>query len=200
MDYKYQKITIEYIRSLDKFTERFLCNLKDNIYNIKFRQFSVRDLDSGYVLFDVNEEENNENNETNEKKEINGELEEDINDASRCMKYHLGPEFLDLRNIGTSLTFSVGDKPLKDLVMIERHYFKNKLIKSFEFKFDFCIPNSVNNWETIYNIPEIDEELKQEMIDGVWETKSDSFYFVNNKLIMHHKAEYNYSQLDDIDE
>jgi len=189
MDYQYEKITIDYVRSLDKFTDRFFCDLKDNIYNIKFREFSVRDLDSGYVLFEVNEEENIENN---------GEIEEEINNDSRRMKYHLGPEFLDLRNIGTSLTFSVGDKPVKDLVMIERHYFKNKLIKSFEFKFDFCIPNTVNNWETIYTIPEIEEERKQEMIESVWETKSDSFYFVNNKLIMHHKAEYNYSQLDDL--
>ena len=187
MDNKFEKISLEYVQNLNDFTDNFLCNLKDNIYKLKFKQFSVRDMDSGYVLFEVCEEENNENN---------GEQDEDINDSSRIMKYHLGPEFLDLRNIGTALTFSVGDKPVKNLVMIERHYFKKKLIKSFEFKFDFCIPNTVNNWETIYNIPEIDEETKQEMIDNVWETKSDSFYFVDNKLIMHHKAEYNYSPLD----
>jgi hypothetical protein len=193
MDNKYEneKITIEYIKSLNTFTNKFLCQLKDNIYNIKFREFSVRDLDSGYILFEVNEDENIENN---------AEIEEDINDTSRCMRYHLGAEFLDLRNIGTSLTFSVGDKPVRNLIMIERHYFKNKLIKSFEFKFDFCIPNTINNWETIYNLPEIDEETKQDMIESVWETKSDSFYFVDNKLIMHHKAEYNYSHFDDIDD
>lgn len=187
-----EKITVDYIKSLNTVTNKFLCQLKDNIYNIKFKEFSVRDMDSGYVLFEVNDEEV-ENN-------LNGELEENIDDTSRCMKYHLGPEFLDLKNIGTSLTFSVGDKPVRNLVMIERHYFKNKLIKSFEFKFDFCIPNTINNWETIYNIPEIDEETKIDMIESVWETKSDSFYFVDNKLIMHHKAEYNYSQLDDIDD
>ena len=184
-----EKITINYVKNLNKFTDKFLCLLKDNIYNIKFRDFGVRDLDSGYVLFEVTEEENTDQ-----------EAQDEVNDISRCMKYHLGPEFLDLRNIGTSLTFSVGDKPVKNLVMIERHYFKNKLIKSFEFKFDFCIPNTVNNWETIYNIPDLDEETKQDMIDSVWETKSDSFYFVDNKLIMHHKAEYNYSPLDDLDD
>ena len=26
-----------------------------------------------------------------------------------------------------------------------------------------------------------------------WETKSDSFYFVNDQLMMHNKAEYNYA-------
>ena len=29
-----------------------------------------------------------------------------------------------------------------------------------------------------------------EMIDNPYETKSDSFYFVNGKLIMHNKASY----------
>ena len=32
----------------------------------------------------------------------------------------------------------------------------------------------------------------QEMIDAPFETKSDSFYFVDDKLIMHNKAEYAY--------
>jgi len=30
------------------------------------------------------------------------------------------------------------------------------------------------------------------MIDNPFETKSDSFYFVDNKLIMHNKADYAY--------
>jgi len=30
------------------------------------------------------------------------------------------------------------------------------------------------------------------MINSPFETKSDSFYFVDNKLIMHNKAEYAY--------
>lgn len=31
------------------------------------------------------------------------------------------------------------------------------------------------------------------MINSPWETRSDSFYFVNGVIIMHNKAEYNYS-------
>lgn len=31
------------------------------------------------------------------------------------------------------------------------------------------------------------------MIENPWETKSDSFYFVGDDLIMHNKAEYNFS-------
>lgn len=43
--------------------------------------------------------------------------------------------------------------------MIERHYFKDRLIKSFEFKFPFCMPNTVNNWESIYELPAVAKEL-----------------------------------------
>lgn len=31
------------------------------------------------------------------------------------------------------------------------------------------------------------------MIDNPFETKSDSFYFVGDELVMHNKAEYDYS-------
>ena len=179
-------ITPEYALKLTSFTPNFLCSVEDNIYKIRFIKFRVRDLDSGTVLFEVEEDkpEEPENKSSTE------------NDENRLIKYHLGPEFLDLRNLGTQLTFTVGDKPVKNLVMIERHYFKEKLLKSFEFSFDFCIPNSTNEWETLYTIPILDEKTKEEMINAPWETKSDSFYFVDNKLIMHHKAIYNYSYSD----
>ena len=32
------------------------------------------------------------------------------------------------------------------------------------------------------------------MIDNPFETKSDSFYFVGDQLVMHNKAEYDYSE------
>lgn len=181
-------ITIDYVKSLNDFTDSFLCELKDNIYKIKFLNFRVRDMESNYVLFEVSDEDD-KSEDTNAQKES----KEEIVSSSRTIKYHLGPDFLELKNIGTSLTFTVGDLAVKNLVMIERHYFKGILIKSFEFKFDFCIPHSTNTWETIYIIPELDQNLKEEMIESPWETKSDSFYFVDNKLVMHHKALYNYS-------
>lgn len=183
-------ITPEYVKNLSDFTPNFLCDLKDNVYNIKFLKFRVRDLESGYVLFEVCDEEEKPEDEKD------SDQNQDVATSSRTIRYHLGPDFLELKNIGTALTFSTGNLPVKNLVMIERHYFKGQLIKTFEFKFDFCIPNSTNTWETIYIIPELDAALKQEMIDAPWETKSDSFYFVENKLIMHHKALYNYSIFD----
>ena len=196
------EITPEVVRNYKEFTPKFLCGLSANVYNIKFKRFKVRDIETDFVLFDVSDE--SEENQDQENKDIPDEMkdenlkkieDEDIYKSPRMIRYHLGPDFLDLKNLGSSLTFSVGNQPVKDFLMIERHYFNEILIKSFEFKFDFCIPNSVNTWESIYTIPEIDPKLKKQMIDEPWHTRSDSFYFVQNKLIMHNKAIYNYGPL-----
>ena len=80
--------------------------------------------------------------------------------------------------------------------MIERHYFKGQLVKSFDFPFGFCIPGSTNNWDALYDLPALSESLIEEMICSPYETKSDSFYFVNNKLVMHNKASYKYFRED----
>eukprot|EP00959_Pyramimonas_sp_CCMP1952_P468465 9493301-Pyramimonas_sp.AAC.1 len=77
--------------------------------------------------------------------------------------------------------------------MIERHYFRDTLIRSYDFTFGFCIPNSVNSWEAIYPVPELSEDRVQQMIANEYETTSDSFYFVDNKLVMHNKAAYKYA-------
>lgn len=91
-----------------------------------------------------------------------------------------------------SLTFKVGDQPLPNFQMIERHYFRNKLIKSFDFNFGFCIPGSTNTWEAVYNVPTLDRDLIDEIIANPFETQSDSFYFVDDKLVIHNKARYSY--------
>lgn len=39
--------------------------------------------------------------------------------------------------------------------MIERHYFKENLLKSFDFKFGFIIPGSTNTVEHIYELPQL---------------------------------------------
>lgn len=38
------------------------------------------------------------------------------------------------------------------------------------------------------------------MIENPWETKSDSFYFVDGVLVMHNKAEYNYAPIAEQDD
>ena len=57
--------------------------------------------------------------------------------------------------------FTVGDKPVNNFRMIERHYFRNQLLKSFDFHFGFCIPSSKNTCEHIYDFPPLSEELSE---------------------------------------
>ena len=177
------EITPEYVSGLCEATDRFLCPLSANVYGIEFVYFKVRDLESGTVLFEVSNEEEEEPQEAVE------------DDSIRTIKYHLGPDFLNLKALGSTIGFKVGGKEVRNFRMIERHYFRSTLLKSFDFNLEFCIPGSRNTWEVIYEMPSIPDHTKSEMIAAPWETKSDSFYFVENKLIMHNKAEYNYSPL-----
>ena len=174
-------ITIDEVRNYTKFTDKFLCSRNANIYNIRFRRFKVRDIDSDFVLFEVSDDSPDEPEDKKEEIKEEDLADETIENSPRTIRYHLGPDFLDLKNIGSSLTFSVGNQAVKDFLMIERHY---------------CIPNSVNTWEYIYVVPDFDPEIKKQMIENPWETRSDSFYFVEGKLIMHNKALYNYSPLN----
>ena len=91
------------------------------------------------------------------------------------------------------MDFSVGPQAIKEFRMIERHFFRNKLLKSFDFDFGFCIPDSKNTVEHIYDFPQLDPETVRQMVASPFETKSDSFYFVDGKLIMHNKADYSYN-------
>ena len=42
-------------------------------------------------------------------------------------------------------------------------------------------------------MPALNEKLIKDMIDNPYETRSDSFYFVNDEMIMHNKSEYSYA-------
>lgn len=69
----------------------------------------------------------------------------------------------------------MGDKPVNNFRMIERHYFRNQLLKSFDFHFGFCIPSSKNTCEHIYDFPALSEELsalggglRGTRLEGTW--------------------------------
>jgi hypothetical protein len=130
--------------------------------------------------------------------DIDNENIKDTDDpTTRVIKYHLGPDFLKLKTIGLTLKFSNGEKPIQNMLMVERHYFKGRVLRSYEFKFGFVIPNSQNSWEFIYDLPTLSPEEAEEIINAPWEVKSDSFFFAENKLIIHNRAEYNYAPLDE---
>ena len=93
------------------------------------------------------------------------------------------------------MNFGIGPAPIQQLEMIERHYFRGRCIQDFSFTFGFVIPNSTNEWEFCYDLPNLTPEEKQEVIEAPWEVKSDSFFFAEGRLIIHNRAEYNYEPL-----
>ncbi len=58
-----------------------------------------------------------------------------------------------------SLKFMVGPTEAPKFRMIERHYFRGTLVKSYDFEFGFCIPGSTNTWDAEYEMPPLDDAL-----------------------------------------
>ncbi len=65
--------------------------------------------------------------------------------------------------------YVLGDEPIKDLLLIERFYFRDRLLSNFEFQFPFCMPKSKNECEFIYDLPKLTDEEKREMIASPWD-------------------------------
>eukprot|EP01028_Stygiella_incarcerata_P004934 TRINITY_DN2131_c0_g1_i4.p1 TRINITY_DN2131_c0_g1~~TRINITY_DN2131_c0_g1_i4.p1 ORF type:complete len:276 (-),score=85.66 TRINITY_DN2131_c0_g1_i4:177-1004(-) len=204
-----EETTPEKVLAFKEPCSEFLCPLSANVYGFEFLQFSIRDADSGEVIFEISgipEEQEEEagkeagDEEGTETKLDFSKLTLEEEEALRTVIYDFPASLLDLKAVGTTLTFRVGPQPVNNFRMIERHYFRDKLVKSFDFKFGFCIPNSTNTWEAIYDVPSITPEMRAEMLERPYETMSDSFYFVDDKLIMHNMAKYAYFEDDGEDE
>ena len=179
-----QQITPELVLSFTQPTPGFLCSLAANTYGIEFLKFTIRDMETNATVFSVERERD-------DRPPIrNMTPEQEI--ACRSIRYHFTPDFLRYKTVGAKLVFCVGPQPVPNFRMIERHYFRDRLVKSFDFSFGFCIPNSTNSWEAIYDMPKLTPEMEAEIINAPFETRSDSFYFVNNVLVMHNKADYSY--------
>ena len=96
------EITPDYVRNLTQPTDQFLCKLADNWPQFKFRGFRIRDMISNITLVDVPDEEiENEQN-----------LSDADDPSKRLIKYHLGPDFLHLQEVGLTMNFSIGPQPI----------------------------------------------------------------------------------------
>lgn len=164
-------------------TDEFLCSLSANTYNLMFLSFVMKDYDTKQVIFEIGGDDALPDLDFGE------HFDED---ALRRIRYDFSVDVLRKPTLSTTLVFSNGQEPLENFRMVERHYFKGKLIKSYEFKFGFVIPNSTNTWESVYTMPTLPEELIADILASPYEVKSDSFYFAGDTLIMHNKAEYRY--------
>ncbi|XP_015783913.1 protein unc-119 homolog B-A [Tetranychus urticae] len=181
-----ESISPDDVVKLNKITEGYLCPLEANTYDIEFTRFKIRDMETGTVLFEISKPSDAVDE---------GSLDdtEDGHDG-RFVRYQFNSQFLKLKTVGATVEFTVGEKPVNNFRMIEKHFFRDVLLKTFDFEFGFCIPNSKNSCEHIYEFPTLPVDLCEEMIRNPYETRSDSFYFVDNKLIMHNKADYAYTE------
>ena len=136
-----QEFTIDDARALRQPTERILCTLADNKY-IRFGEYSVCDFDSRTQLLHVSADENKQMDDFARSMEDNGSLTMDM----RVLKHSFPRTFFQLRNLELNLQFTnVNDnKPLADLTLIEKHFFRGQVLSEFEFNFPFCVPNSTN--------------------------------------------------------
>lgn len=184
---KKKNILPEDVLKLKSITKDYLCTVKDNVYGIEFTRFKIRNMESEQTLFEISKPS------PEEMAQLIAESNTVDPNAGRFVRYHFNAEFLKLKTIGATVEFDVGEKPVKNFRMIERHYFRDRLLKSFDFDFGFCIPNSHNTCEHIYEFPALSSEMMKEMIAHPYETKSDSFYFVDGQMIMHNKADYAYN-------
>ena len=108
----------------------------------------------------------------------------------RKKTYDFPESFFDAKYISTFLKIKVGDHEVRDLVLIENHFYKDKRIASYKFTLPFCAPNSVNTWEYVYDIPKLPQEYIQNLISGNAKNTSDTFFFVQGKMILHNKSDY----------
>ncbi|KAL2720909.1 protein unc-119 isoform X1 [Vespula squamosa] len=186
-------ITPDMVLRLPTITDKYLCSPEANIYDIDFTRFQIRDLETGAVLFEITKPPAAECD-SHQDAEADPEEStcEDAN-TGRFVRYQFTPQFLKLKTVGATVEFLVGPKPVNNFRMIERHFFRDRLLKTFDFQFGFCIPNSKNTCEHIYEFPTLPADLVSEMIANPFETRSDSFYFVDNQLVMHNKADYAYN-------
>jgi hypothetical protein len=176
-------VTPDDVLRLSAPTTNFLCEMSADSYDIDFLSFTIEDYESKALIFEVSRDR---------PPKIDIDMLNFDENALRKIKYEFSEDVLRLPSIKTSLIFSVGTKPVERFRMIERHYFRNTLIKSFDFQFGFCIPGSTNTWDAVYAVPGLGEEMIQDMIANPHETTSDSFYFVGDELIKHNKASYSY--------
>ncbi|KAH7468487.1 uncharacterized protein KRP23_10867 [Phytophthora ramorum] len=179
-----QRYTPEDVLELEAPTESFLCPLSANKYGIEFLHFSISDFESKRKIFEIGKDRPGKAVPKMDLSQARGE------GAYRTIRYEFSEDVLRLPAIATELEFSVGPHEVHNLRMIERHYFRDEIVKSYDFNFGFCIPSSVNTWEAIYAMPPLDDELISDMVAQPYATVSDSFYFAK-------KSYYNSDDDDD---
>ena len=114
---------------MEKATDHFLIKLEDNIYGIRFNGFQLKDIKTQKVYHEYNPADPYE-----------------LDYFADHMLYYPFPNDIlkGQEHLGTSLNLVVGDKLVKNIVLLEWHYIGGKLAANFRFHFSIFIPKSEN--------------------------------------------------------
>ena len=169
--------SLEKVLEMQAPTDKFLVKMEDNKPGVRFNGFKLRDCDSGEVY--------------------HGYYPENVYEldyfADHELEYDFKYTILKTKTIGSTLQLVVGNQVVKNLVLVERHYIDNKLAANYHFKFPLFMPNSKNAIEFIYNVPKLREDVQNRMNKGEnINARSDTFVFVEGKLVVHRRAKYVY--------
>lgn len=172
-----KNLTIDEMKKMKEPTRAFLVKLEDNKPGVRFNGFKLRDCETGEVFHEYNP----------------SSVTELDYFADHELDYKFSTRILKAKTLGSTLKLCVGNQTVKNLVLAERHYIDGKLAANYSFEFPLFIPNSENSVEFIYTLPKFDESVlnkikKNEPIFA----KSDTFIFVEGKLIIHRRANYTY--------
>jgi hypothetical protein len=121
-------VTPELVLNLTAPTQSFLCPLSANSYGIEFISFRLTDNVTKRVFFAVGD------GAPPPPPQIDFDLSSMLDENTyRKVKYEFSQDFFAARSIAAHCTFSCGDREIQDLRLIEKHYFRNQLIRSYDF-------------------------------------------------------------------
>ena len=176
-----EEVTPEMVLDLKCPTRKFLCPLTANAFGMDFVSITMKDYDTHDLLFEVTRD-------ADQPSPTNA-----VEDPLRNIQYPLAfaENVNRLRAIQKQLVFSVGNQEVQEFRVINRFWFRSRLIGGFDFTFGNCLPGSTNTWDSVYLQSWLfDDELVAQMVANPHESQTDEFFFVDGKLIMHQKASY----------
>jgi hypothetical protein len=170
-------MSLEEVLKMKEAANKFLVKLEDNVPGVRFNGFKLRDCDNDVVYHEYYPEN----------------VYELDYFADHMLEYVFPNKILKTKTLGSTLKLVVGNQVVKNLVLVERHYIDGKLAANYDFKFPLFMPNSTNTIEFIYTIPKLGDDVYKKMNSGgTIHAKSDTFIFVEGKMIIHRRATYEY--------
>ena len=161
---------------MNKPCEKFLSRIEANIHDICIGRLILRDLEKNVVLYDLTPP--------------GGFMPTPKIDKDRMLKFQFPKAILKLNSMGSTFEFKIGPVEMKNMRIIQKHFFMGKLLKVYDMEFGYCMPDSVNSWECMLTLPEIPDKEIDEIVKNPWKYTSDTFFFNENHLFLHMMGEY----------